>query len=106
MVDLEMLKREVIANVVDERVERIILFGSHAYGTPTEDSDVDLLVVKTGIDSKIREAMAIRKAIRHIRTPKDIVVATPEEYDFYKEEVGSVIREAGSKGVVFYEKTV
>ena len=42
--------------------ERVILFGSHAYGLPNKHSDVDLLVVKELIGSCLKEKLSIRKA--------------------------------------------
>jgi predicted nucleotidyltransferase len=64
--------------------ERVILFGSYAYGVPTADSDVDLLVVKAIEKSPVSEATRIRRALRHLRhtvsnLPLDIMVRTPED---------------------------
>ena len=63
--------------------ERVILFGSHAYGEPTADSDVDLLVVKDNERSPASEATRIRKAVRHLRRTfnlsLDIMVRAPED---------------------------
>ena len=64
--------------------EQVILFGSYAYGEPTPDSDVDLLVVKDIETSPVSEATRIRRALRHLRhtvsnLPLDIMVRTPED---------------------------
>ena len=82
--------------------EKIILFGSHAYGIPTKDSDVDLIVVKKDVISKREESVRIRKLLRGILLPFDIIVVRPEEFEFYKDEPGSVFKEASRKGVVIY----
>ena len=64
-----MVSRETIQAVVDDIVReftplQVILFGSHAYGTPTEDSDVDLLVVMDIPKSEFRnKAIEIRQRI-------------------------------------------
>lgn len=42
--------------------EKVILFGSFAYGSPNEDSDVDLLVVKPILQSRVKDKVAIRAA--------------------------------------------
>ena len=57
-----MVDAQRIQQVSDEivrrfRPERIILFGSYAYGTPTETSDVDLLVVMPADGRDIRKAI-------------------------------------------------
>ena len=83
--------------------ERVILFGSHAYGVPTKDSDVDLIVVKRNVVSKRKESVQIRKLLRGILLPFDIIVVRPEEFEFYKNEPGSIFKEASRKGVVIYD---
>lgn len=64
--------------------EQVILFGSYAYGNPSADSDVDLLVVKKVSKNSREEATAIRKAFRPLRhtvanLPFDIMVRDPED---------------------------
>lgn len=64
--------------------EKIILFGSYAYGHPSPDSDVDLLIVKAIDKSPVSDATCIRRAIRHLRhsvanLPLDIMVRSPED---------------------------
>ena len=54
------LKTDIIEEIVRRIVsiaqpEKIILFGSYAYGNPDADSDIDLLVIKPGIKSKTEE---------------------------------------------------
>jgi len=83
--------------------ERIILFGSHAYGIPTQNSDVDLIVVKKDVVSKREESVRIRKLLRGILLPFDIIVVRPEEFEFYKDEPGSIFKEVSRKGVVIYD---
>jgi predicted nucleotidyltransferase len=84
------------------RPQRIILFGSYAYGSPTEDSDVDLLVILPFEGQGMRKAAEI---LTHVnpRFPVDLVVRTPEEVrqrlawnDFF-------LREVIEKGRVLYE---
>jgi predicted nucleotidyltransferase len=65
--------------------DRVVLFGSHAYGEPNADSDVDLLVVKPMTGPAWREAFAIRKAWRivrrtHTSLPIDLILETPENH--------------------------
>jgi predicted nucleotidyltransferase len=83
---------------------KIILFGSYASGDATADSDLDLLVIQDRVESKRRASVALWRALRDIPLSKDIVVATPEEYDFYRHEPGSVMRTASEKGVVLYAR--
>ena len=64
--------------------EQIVLFGSYAYGRPTVNSDVDLLVIKKTLKSLREEATEIRKAFRPLRHTVanlafDIMVRDPED---------------------------
>src|SRR6266566_2076458 len=59
------------------RPEKIILFGSYAYGTPHDDSDVDLLVVMPA-RNEIDQAVKIRLAIP-APFPMDLIVRTPND---------------------------
>ena len=75
------------------RPEKVILFGSHAYGTPSEDSDVDLLVIMEHRSTGIAQALEIVRQVRS-RIPVDLVVRTPQEMrrrlqwnDFFLKEV-------------------
>ena len=60
------------------RPEKVILFGSHAYGSPSEDSDVDLLVIMEHSSTGIAQALEIVRQVRS-RIPVDLVVRTPQE---------------------------
>jgi predicted nucleotidyltransferase len=58
--------------------QKIILFGSHAYGHPTPESDVDLLVVMDFEGSPIQQAIKISRELGLV-TPLDLLVRTPEQ---------------------------
>ncbi len=84
--------------------EQVILFGSYAYGSPTEDSDIDLLVVKSVKTSARAEATAIRKAFQPLRRrganlPLDILVRDPEDLKKRLKEGASFHSEIFSQGV-------
>jgi len=102
----EELLGEIVRRIVEgAHPERIILFGSHAYGMPTRDSDVDLIVVKRDVVSKRRESVRIRRLLRGILLPFDIIVVRPEEFEFYADNwINSVFAKAKRKGRVLYEK--
>lgn len=58
--------------------EKIVLFGSYAYGTPTADSDVDLLVVMPFEERGTMKAVEIMHKL-HPRIPLDLLVRSPED---------------------------
>jgi predicted nucleotidyltransferase len=57
--------------------QKIILFGSQSAGVPTGDSDIDLMVILPTDELPHRRSLPIRKALRGISLPKDIIVKTP-----------------------------
>lgn len=85
--------------------EKIILFGSHARGHAGPDSDVDLLVVMPFLGSKREKQLEIRLALRNIHVPKDIVVTTPEEFQWRKEVPGTIERPAAREGKILYARS-
>ena len=98
-----------ISTMVDRIVgafqpSRIILFGSHARGTATEWSDVDLLVILPNVSDKRDTAIGIRRVLGDLPVCKDIVVATPEEVARRGHLVGTVLRSALREGKVLYER--
>jgi len=90
------------------RPRRVILFGSHAYGRPTADSDVDLLVIMPVRGNPVEKAVEIRRRVRPA-FPADFLVRTPSEVrrrlawnDFFLKEVlekGKVLYESSDSGV-------
>lgn len=108
------MKKTRLERIIDEMVlriverfdpERIILFGSAARGDAGPDSDVDLLVVMPVEGLKREKQLEIRKALRGIRTPVDIVVSTPEEFDWRQEIVGTIEYPAVKEGKVLYARS-
>ncbi len=96
-----------IVQIVVERFHplRVILFGSHARGTARSDSDVDLLVVMSGVTDRRRAAVEIRRSLVGVPVPKDIVVATPEDLVRRGDCVGSILRPALREGTIVYERS-
>ena len=108
MVDMEQIK--ALSQRIAEKFqpEQIILFGSYAYGKPTEDSDVDLLVILPFEGYAFRKAAEIRCQVNP-KFPVDLLVRTSEQLnqrlelgDFFMKEIvdrGKVLYEAAHTGV-------
>lgn len=103
--DIEVLIKEAVKRIIDNfNPEKIILFGSYAYGHPSPDSDMDLLIVMDTNASPHKRAVPIRKILKGIGIPKDIIVKTPEEFERFKNIVGTIIYPAARKGRLLYER--
>ena len=106
-----MVTREDIQAITDDIVReftplQVILFGSYAYGTPTEDSDVDLLVVMDIPKSEFRsKAIEIRRRIPS-RFSLDLLVHSPEEIAYRVAYNDWFLREITEKGDFLYGSDV
>jgi predicted nucleotidyltransferase len=71
--------------VAEFRPDQVWLYGSHAWGNPHDDSDVDLLVVVPDSDeTPIRRSQRAHRCLRGLRMPKDVLVETRQEVDRVK----------------------
>lgn len=82
--------------------EKIILFGSHAWGQPTPDSDIDLLIVMHFVGSPVSQAITISHELGLI-TPMDIVIRTPEQVQERLDLADPFMRDIWQRGKVLYE---
>jgi predicted nucleotidyltransferase len=84
--------------------DRIIVFGSYVKGTPTADSDLDILIVMPVEGSRRSKANEIDLVLADRVVPVDLIVVTPEQYDRQKDMIGTIVREAVLDGTVIYER--
>lgn len=95
---------EIVRRVTDVvATNKIILFGSAAIGQMTPDSDIDLLILEKDIDDLREERLRIRRALRGLEYPFDIVVMTHERFEETKNLIGGVAYPANMQGKVIYE---
>ncbi len=95
---------ELILNRIVEKFkpEKVILFGSYARGNPSPDSDIDLLVIMDFSGRRTELIRRIRKSLRDISVPKDVIVRTPKEIREYGQYIGTIIYPALQEGKVLY----
>ena len=108
MATLQRNKQDDIQKMVDRIIadfnpEKVILFGSHARGVATPDSDVDLLIVMPVDGSKREKMVEIGVALHDISVPKDIIVSTPEEYAWRSQVIGTIEYPARKEGKLLYD---
>ena len=98
---LENIKQRLVEALVPQQ---IILFGSHAYGKPTADSDVDLLIVMESHERPVARAARVSRLLRPRPFPIDILVRTPEEIRYRLEIGDQFVREIFERGRVLYDQ--
>ena len=95
--------RKCVKNIVKGfHPKRIVLFGSHAYGRPHRDSDLDLLVVK---NTRLPFAERVRRVdalIASREMPLDIIVLTPSEIKRRQRDFDPFLDEVFQRGRVMY----
>jgi len=98
------LPKAVKRLVAELKPEKIILFGSYAYGNPTPDSDVDLLIVMNTRARLKNRYLAVSRLLRPREFPVDIVVKTPREIERALKTNSFFTREIYTKGITLYER--
>ncbi len=101
MIDIEKLKEEIVERLKPLEPDKIILFGSYAYGTPDEDSDIDLFLVKDR-DIDVEALMRLRDLMKQQKIGFDILSDSEENIKnskdyFYKVDIMQ-------KGKILYAK--
>ena len=94
-----------VERIVQElQPEKIILFGSYAYGTPSPGSDVDLLVIMETEESSKERSWAVSRLLIPRPFPVDILVRTPQEIQRALAKGDFFTREIIAQGRVLYER--
>jgi predicted nucleotidyltransferase len=101
MIDQSLLN-EIVDRLQKVKPIKMYLFGSQAMGTADDESDIDLLLVKDAVTSKIKEMNDARKLLRGLGKSFDVIVTTQKEFDFYRTQVNSVQHAAANYGRVIY----
>src|SRR5947207_2362881 len=97
-IPMRVIRRYARAIAEELHPDKINLFGSYAYGTPNEDSDVDLLVV-------MDQDQAVRIQLRLAAPfPLDLIVRKPKDMKWRLEEGESFLTTIVTRGKVLYEK--
>jgi predicted nucleotidyltransferase len=95
--------RQLCKRIAHEfRPEKIMLFGSHAYGQPTPESDLDLLVVMPFEGDPLEQAAAMLNRL-NVLMPVDVFVRTPEQVRHRLAMGDSFMRDILERGKVMYE---
>jgi len=113
--EVEMTKNRKIKNTIfkivekikkEYRPEKIILFGSYAYGTPNKNSDVDLFILKSTKKNRIDRFVEVKRIIYNPKTKLVFspLVYTPEEVKGRISLGDDFVREILEKGEVLYVK--
>ncbi len=105
-----MLSEHEILALIDEIVlgyqpEKVYLFGSYALNAASNDSDIDLFIIKSTKSRKIDRSMEVRQVIKtYPAVGLDIIVYTPDELRMAQKDVVNIGKEAVTNGKLMYER--
>jgi predicted nucleotidyltransferase len=98
--------RPAVQKIVAElKPEKVVLFGSYAYGTPNSHSDVDLLVIMKTKASLKERSWAVSRLLLPRPFPVDILVKTPKEVEQALEAGDFFLKEILKRGKVLYDRS-
>ena len=102
--NINKIKKEIVDALKPLNPEKIILFGSYAYGIPTENSDLDICVIEKSYNNKWEEKAKIRKLLSDIKVPKDILLETSDFFAAHTTEdwINSAWYDAEHHGELLY----
>ena len=103
---------EVAERLKELKPRKVVLFGSYARGNPTEDSDLDILVVldseerSSSFDEFIERGKPVSMALRevHRKIAMDLIVYTLAEYEYLRKQKDFFIEEIIETGKILYER--
>jgi predicted nucleotidyltransferase len=95
----DILSRLVSLLVDAAQPQKIILFGSHARGEQTEDSNLDVIVILDKVSNRFDEMVRLRRALSPVKMPVDVLVYSEEDRGQW---LGTILHEALQEGHVLY----
>lgn len=110
MAGLNKKDKEAIVKNVCSKIdsEKIIIFGSMASDDTTVDSDLDLMIIDHNEFNKERnrrkELKKLREALSFIKMPKDILLYSKGEMEYWKDSVNHIISRSLTEGFILYER--
>lgn len=97
------LNQAVQRLVKEFKPNKIILFGSHAWGTPDASSDVDILIIVEAADAPpTRRATRAYRSLQGLKIPVEVIVSTQKEIERYRSVPASLTHKILEKGQVLY----
>lgn len=110
---MSVLRKNILDAAVNRIVdaidpERIYLYGSHCYGVPNKDSDVDLLIVISedyGGHKRRKIAVDAYRSLKGMDFPAEIKVVTANQFEERSSWLSTIERVVKKKGRLLYERT-
>jgi len=102
MITAEQIETAIRTLVAAAQAERIVLFGSYARDEAREDSDLDLLVIEREVEDRAREMVRLRRLLRPLRIPVDLLVFSTADVARWGNQPGTALYWALREGKVVH----
>ncbi|MDI6736622.1 MAG: nucleotidyltransferase domain-containing protein [bacterium] len=103
MISEKIIKKAIERLIKVARPQKVYLFGSYARGDARKQSDLDFLVVEQTLSNRRKEMVRLHDAIRSMRIPVDILVASESTFNEWADVPGTVMYKAKMEGRLCYE---
>jgi predicted nucleotidyltransferase len=103
-----MVEKDKILKVVEllkssAHLSKIILFGSYARGCATEDSDIDIMVVKPSVKDRVMEMVELGRVLSPLRLPVEVLVVSEATFNEWSSTPGNIYYEVFHEGQLLYD---
>ena len=102
MISAEQIDAAIRTLAAAAQPERIVLFGAYARDEARDDSDLDLLVIERQVEDRAREMVRLRRLLRPLRIPVDVLVFSAEDVARCGDQPGSALYWALREGKVVH----
>jgi predicted nucleotidyltransferase len=102
MISAEQIDAAIRTLAAAAQPERIVLFGSYGRNEARDDSDLDLLVIERQVEDRGREMVRLRRLLRPLRIPVDVLVFSSEDVARWGDQPGSALYWALREGKVVH----
>ncbi|MFH1456719.1 MAG: nucleotidyltransferase domain-containing protein [Patescibacteria group bacterium] len=96
--------KSIIQKLESYKPDKVVLFGSYAWGKPDKDSDFDLLIIKDTKKNPYKRIPEVRKKLNDLDFAFDILVLTPDELDKNLRANNFFFQDIIDKGKILYER--
>ena len=103
MINLRKIEEAKQKLVAEFNFEKKYIFGSYAWGNPTEDSDLDIMIIVKKCNNKLLEMRRGIKSLRGIGFPKDILVEGEDEFINNSIDINKIENKIYNRGYLIYE---
>jgi len=108
MIDFNIIKKEIVERLKPLQPDKIILFGSYAYGTPNKESDIDLFLLREDLDEKsernyaVKAHLQLKELINKYHLAFDILAAKKSDFEKRKDHFSKI--DILQNGITLYAK--